>query len=87
MKKGNKGNANDEDKGKKRKIIFVLSFSIIMLMTPVVSIMAAISQKGDPSIEIATAKLIVPEKIANLPGNTTVSDAVYYLDVGLTATK
>lgn len=76
-----------KSKGKKKKLFLVLFFSVMLLLMPVISIFAAISQKGDPNIEIASAKLVVPENIANLPGNTSISDAVYYLDVGLVATK
>ncbi len=72
-------------KGKKFGLmIFMLA---IFALIPITSVIAEAVKMGDPTIEYVSSQLRVPEDMQKLPANDTVTDAVFYLDVVLQATK
>ncbi len=70
-----------------RKTILLVLVVTVFFMLPVSAILAENSQKGDPEVVVVSAELKVPEEMQKLSGNETISDAVYYLNVKLEATK
>ncbi len=65
-------------------MIFMLT---IFTLIPITSVIAEAVKMGDPSIEHVSSQLRVPEEMQKLSANDTVTDAIYYLDVELLATK
>ena len=72
---------------RKKEIILLVFFVSVFFMLPVSAILAENSQKGNPEVVVVSSELRVPEEMQKLSGNTTISDAVYFLDVKLEATK
>ncbi len=72
---------------KGKKIGLMIFMLTIFAVIPITSVIAEAVKVGDPAIEYVSSKLRVPEEIQKLSVNETVTDAIYYLDVELQATR
>ncbi len=72
---------------KGKKIGLMIFMLAIFALIPVTSVIAEAVKMGDPTIEYVSSRLRVPEEMQKLSVNDTVTDAVFYLDVELQATR